>query len=300
MTTFLIILGSLVAVIAGILLYGRYSMMPKFFYKPKKILRRLFSELNDRLPETAKGIIPKQLEYFKWGSPLPFPKYLSVEIRFDRKDARWVQNSFLRKDGFRLATIWFEWNGNKYNANFKCYNGYIDGMTIKPRTRGILNKENITVTKFKMYNDPMEKLDLEVIDEPYASGEAFTGALRELAEKYKLQDAKKPIAPEKRKTLLRVSEVKWPEDLLALLEHTNGFTINEVTVNGFGQLEDVAVEDGNYLVLAEGPGGVLAMKQSKRNTRLKYISVEDETDTRDLGDSFLPALEKFLAIVNDN
>jgi hypothetical protein len=300
MAIFLIILGSLVFVIAAILLYGRYSMMPKFFYKPKPLLKRLFFELNDHLPAAAKGLIPKQLEYFKWGSPLPFPKYLSIDIHFDKKNPQWEKNAFERKDGFKLATIWFEYDTKEYTANFKCYDGHIGGMTISPRTRGILKKKNITITKFKLHNDPMEKLDLEVVDEFYAAGESLPALLLELKDKYTIQEVKKSLPAEKRMLFLRISEVKFPGDYLALVEQTNGFTINDVIVNGLGQYDDVPMNDGNYLMLADGPGAILALKQSKRNTRLKYISVEDETDIRDLGDQFMPALEEFMNIVKDN
>lgn len=37
-------------------------------------------------------------------------------------------------------------------------------------------------------------------------------------------------------------------------------------------------------------------QQSKRLTKLKYHSYEDETDIRDLGDNFLNVLETFLKI----
>ena len=40
----------------------------------------------------------------------------------------------------------------------------------------------------------------------------------------------------------------------------------------------------------------MSIRQSKRTTKIKFHSYEDEADIRDLGDSFLSALDKFIDI----
>ena len=73
------------------------------------------------------------------------------------------------------------------------------------------------------------------------------------------------------------------------------FNINNISVFGLGTFQSVSLDDDNYLMLAEKSNGCLTVKQSKRTTKLKFHSYEDETDIRDLGDNFLKALDTFVA-----
>ena len=300
MITFLIILGSIIAAIAGLLLYGRYSMRQRKLYRMKPLLLQLFTELDKQLPQPGTGLVRKQLDYFKWYAQLSFPKYCTINFHFDSKSPAFESCQFERKDEFTLATLWFGCRQKKYSAAFKCYNGYISGMNIRPNPRGIMRQRNIVVAKFKLHEDPMEKLDLQVVDEYYHSSEIFTGLLQGLKSKCEIDEVKKPLPPPKREMFLRINQTKLPEDYLQLLEQTNGFSIDDVTVYGLGHLTQVYMPDGDYFTLADGPGGVLSAKRSKNLVRLKYISVEDESDKRNRGEAFLPALDKFLAIVKGN
>ncbi|MBN9384285.1 MAG: hypothetical protein J0H74_26270 [Chitinophagaceae bacterium] len=54
--------------------------------------------------------------------------------------------------------------------------------------------------------------------------------------------------------------------------------------------------DANYLTLAQNEVGILSLRQSGRSTKIKFHSVEDESDIRDLGDKFVKALEDFLQV----
>jgi len=120
--------------------------------------------------------------------------------------------------------------------------------------------------------------------------------LQELNQKYKISHIQKPLPEKQRQLFIKLSDTKLPDDYLSLCEQTNGFNINDISVFGLGTFQSVSLDDDNYLMLAEKSNGCLIIKQSKRTTKLKYHSYEDETDIRDLGDKFINALGTFLKI----
>ena len=120
--------------------------------------------------------------------------------------------------------------------------------------------------------------------------------MQELNQKYKISHIQKPLPEKQRQLFIKLSDTKLPDDYLSLCEQTNGFNINDISVFGLGTFQSVSLDDDNYLMLAEKSNGCLIIKQSKRTTKLKYHSYEDETDIRDLGDKFINALGTFLKI----
>jgi hypothetical protein len=297
MVTFLIILGFLILTIVGLAFYSINSRRPKFYKGDLKAFEKsLFTELQNKLPEEVGQLIPKQLDYLKRGVRLYFPKSYTIELYADKTNPLPNELLFNRKDEFKLATISFSLNDTKYKADFQTYLGRVWGMTVRPSPRKILGTKIKTFNKFKLTNDPTEKLDLEIVTENFADNEIFNGILQELKQKYGLTQIMKPLPDKQRELFIKQSETKLPLDYVSLCEQTNGFSINEISVNGLGLWQLVPLDDDNYLMLAEKYNGSLSIKQSKHSTKLKFHSYEDETDIRDLGDNFLKALDTFLKI----
>lgn len=295
MVTFLIILGSLVLAIFLFLLYRNYADRPKFFMGSLKPLEKsLFKELENRLPLQAGSLLSRQLTYLKRGTRLYFPKSLSLELYADKDNPIPADLLFERKDEFKLATLSFIHRDTKYKAEFNTYDGRVLGFTIRPSAKKIRYKVISSFDKFTMHNDPMEKLDLDIITEYYTEGASYEGILNELAQKYTLTNVKKPLPEKQRQLFVKLSESKLPPDYLQLCEQTNGFDIGEIRIAGLGALQSVALDDANYFMLAEKSIGCLSVKQSKRVTQLKFHSYEDETDVKDLGSHFMTALDAFI------
>ena len=297
MATFLIIIGCIILTIVGLAFYSINSRRPKFFKGDLKAFEKsLFSELQNKLPQEVGQLIPKQLDFLKRGVRLYFPKSYTLELYDDKTNPLPNDLLFNRKDEFKLATISFSHNDTKYKADFQTYSGRVWGMTVRPSPRKILGTKIKIIDKFKLNNDPTEKLDFEIVTEYFADNEFLNGTLQDLKQKYGLTQIKKPLPDKQRELFIKQSETKLPFDYISLCEQTNGFNINEVSVGGLGSWQSVPLDDDNYLMLAEKSVGCLTIKQSKRSTKLKYHSYEDETDIRDLGDNFLNALDIFLKI----
>ena len=297
MATFLIIIGCIILTIVGLAFYSINSRRPKFFKGDLKAFEKsLFNELQNKLPQEVGQLIPKQLDFLKRGVRLYFPKSYTLELYDDKTNPLSNDLLFNRKDEFKLATISFSHNDTKYKADFQTYSGRVWGMTVRPSPRKILGTKIKIFDKFKLNNDPTEKLDFEIVTEYFAENEILNGTLQDLKQKYGLTQIKKPLPNKQRELFIKKSETKLPLDYISLCEQTNGFNINDVSVGGLGSWQSVPLDDDNYLMLAEKSVGCLTIKQSKRSTKLKYHSFEDETDIRDLGDHFLNALDIFLKI----
>lgn len=297
MVTFLIITGCVILTIVGLAFYSINSRRPKFFKGDLKAFEKsLFTELQNKLPQDVGQLIPKQLDFLKRGVRLYFPKSYTLELYDDKTNSLSKELLFNRKDEFKLATISFSHNDTKYKADFQTYSGRVWGMTVRPSPKTILGTKIKTFDKFKLTNDPTEKLDFEIVTEYFADNQTFNGILQELKQKYFLTQIKKPLPDKQRELFIKQSDTKLPLDFISLCEQTNGFNIKEASFGGLGSWQSVPLEDDNYLMLAEKSNGCLTIKQSKRSTKLKYHSYEDETDIRDLGDSFLKALDTFLKI----
>lgn len=297
METFIIVIGCVILTIVGLGFYSINSRRPKFFNGDLKPFEKsLFCELQNTLPQDVGLLIPKQLDYLKRGVRLYFPKSYTIELYAEKTNALPNELLFNRKDEFKLATISFAHNNIKYKANFQTYSGRIWGMTVRPSPKKILGTKIKTFHKFKLINDPTERLDFEIVTEYFTDNETFNGPLQELKQNYSLTQIKKPLPDKQRDLFIKQCETKLPADYISLCEQTNGFKINEASVSGLGSWQSVPLEDDNYIMLAEKNGGCLTIKQSKRSTKLKYHSYEDETDIRDLGDNFLKALDTFLKI----
>ena len=297
MVTFIIVIGCVILTIVGLGFYSINSRRPKFFNGDLKPFEKsLFCELQSKLPQDVGLLIPKQLDYLKRGVRLYFPKSYTIELYAEKTNALPNELLFNRKDEFKLATISFAHNNIKYKADFQTYSGRIWGMTVRPSPKKILGTKIKKFHKFKLINDPTEILDFEIVTEYFTDNETFNGPLQELKQNYSLTQIKKPLPDKQRDLFIKQCETKLPADYISLCEQTNGFRINEASVSGLGSWQSVPLEDDNYLMLAEKSGGCLTIKQSKRSTKLKYHSYEDETDIRDLGDKFLKALDTFLKI----
>jgi len=283
--------------IIGLAFYSMNSRRPKYFKGDLNAFEKsLLNELQNKLPTDVGQLIPKQLDFLKRGVRLYFPESYTLELYSDKTNPLPNELLFNRKDEFKLATISFAHNDTKYKADFQTYSGRIWGMTVRPSPKKILGTKIKTFDKFKLSNDPTEKLDFEIVTEYFADDETFTGILQDLKQKYGLTHIKKPLPSKQRELFIKQCETKLPADYISLCEQTNGFSVNELAVSGLGSWQSVPLDDDNYLMLAEKSIGCLIIKQSKRSTKLKYHSYEDETDIRDLGDSFLSALDTFLKI----
>lgn len=297
MVTFLIITGCIILTIVGLAFYSINSRRPKFFRGDLKAFEKsLFTELQNKLPQEVGQLIPKQLDFLKRGVRLYFPKSYTLELYDDKTNPLSNELLFNRKDEFKLATISFTHNDTKYKADFQAYSGRVWGMTVRPSSRKILGTKVKAFDKFKLTNDPTEKLDFEIVTEYFADNEVLNGTLQHLKQKYGLTQIKKPLPSKQREQFIKQSETKLPLDYISLCEQTNGFNINEMSVGGLGSWQSVPLDDDNYLMLAEKSSGCLTIKQSKRSTKFKYHSYEDEADIRELGDNFLNALDTFLKI----
>jgi hypothetical protein len=297
MITILITISCVILTIIGLVYYSINSRRPKFFRGDLKAFEiSLFTELGNKLPQEVGPLISKQLDFLKRGVRLYFPKSYTLELYADKINPLSKKILFNRKDEFKLATILFTHNKIKYRADFQTYSGRVWGITVRPSPRKILGIKIITFDKFKLSNDPTEKLDFEILTEYFAENEVFNSTLQDLKQKYVLTQIKKPLPDKQKELFIKQSETKLPLDYISLCKQTNGFNINDVSVGGLGSWQSVPLEDDNYLILAEKSNGCLTIKQSKRSTKLKYHSYDDETNIRDLGDNFLKALETFLKI----
>jgi hypothetical protein len=297
MSTFLIILSAIILALIALAWYSSYKRRPKFFKGGLKPLEKaLYTELQNHLPVTITPLIPSQLSHLKRGVRLYFPGSYTLEL-YENKDNPIDENSlFERKDNFKLATISFTSGTTKYKAEFQTYSGRIWGLIVRPNPKNILGINKIHVEKFKLNNDPSEKLNLEIIPEFYDPTDIFEGIVAVLKSKYNLKDIQKPLPENQQHLFIRLSETKFPPGYLELIKQTNGFTVDDAKVYGLGPFEPVPLDDGNYLTIAEKSTGCLGIKQSQRKTSLKYFSYEDETDVRDLGEEYLTALQKFIEI----
>lgn len=297
MVTFLIIIGCIILTIFGLAIVLARARRPRFFRGDLKTFEKsIFTELQNKMPPEVGQLISGQLGYLKRGVRLYFPKSYSLELYQDKTNPIPNELLFNRKDEFKLAILSFTHKNIKYKADFQTYSGRIWGMTVRPSPKKILGTKIKTFRQFKLTNDPTEKHDFEIVTEYFDENEAFSSILKDLKEKYRLTQIKKPLPEKQRALFIKLSETKLPLDYLSLCEQTNGFCINDVFVAGLGTWQSVPLSDDNYLMLAETNVGCLLIKQSKRSTRLRYHSYEDETDIRDLGDNFLIALDTILKI----
>lgn len=297
MVTFLIIIGCVILTMVGLAFYSINSRRPKFFSgNLKPFEKSIFQELENKLPSPVGQLIPQQLKYLKRGVRLYFDKSYTLELYEDKTNPLPNEILFNRKDEFKLSTISFSHNETKYKAEFKTYSGMLYGLTVRPSPKKILGTAIKTFDKFTLNNDPTEKLDLQIVTEYFADTDIFDGNLEELNKKHNINNVQKPLPEKQRQLFIKFSDTKLPDDYLLLCEQTNGFRVNDASVFGLGTFQPISLDDDNYLMLAEKSNGCLIIKQSKRTTKLKFHSYEDETDIRDLGDNFLKALDTFIAI----
>ena len=190
MTT-LTIIGVIVLTIICLGLYIVNSRRPKFFTGDLKPLEKtLFAELQKNLDGSTSALITNQLLELKRGVRLYFEKSYNLELYDDKKFAIENENLFNRKDEFKLATLTFTHKSTKYTAEFNTYSGRVWGITVRPNPKAILSSKNITVDKFKLNNDPTEKLELEVKIEYYSPDNVFKGVLHQLQTKHPLTKSK--------------------------------------------------------------------------------------------------------------
>lgn len=296
MTTFLIIIGCIILTIVGLAIYLINSRRPKFFRGDLKPFEKsLYKELEDQLPPSIAQLIPQQLNYLKRGVRLYFDKSYTLELYEDKTNPLPENILFNRKDEFKLSTLSFSHNDTKYKAEFKTASGMLYGLTVRPSPKKISRATIKKFDKFTLNNDPAEKLDLEIVTEFCNDSDDLNGLISDLRKTHSLSNIKKPLPEKQRQLFIKLSDTKLPEDYILLCNQTNGFDIDNASVFGLGTFQSVSLDDDNYLMLAEKSNGCLTIKQSKRTTKLKYHSYEDETDIRDLGDNFLKALETFIA-----
>jgi hypothetical protein len=297
MVTFLIITGVLILGIVGLAFYLPYHNRPKFFRGSLKPFEKsLFSELENKLGSPAGQLISKQLACLKRGVRLYFAKSYTLELYEEKNDPIPDIILFERKDEFQLATLSFTVGETKYQAEFTTYSGRVWGMKVRPNPKKLFSRTLTKFDRFKLNNDPMEQLGLGINVEYYPEGAHFEGLLGEFSKKYVLSEVQKPLPKKQKELFLKLSETKWPADFLELCDQTNGFKIDGIQVAGFGSMQELALEDGNYLTIAEKEGGCLSIRKAKKKTELKYHSYEDETAAKDLGNNFLAALESFVRI----
>lgn len=297
MLTLLTIIGIIIFSFVGLALYAINSRRPKFFRGNLKSLeKRLFKELENRLGSPAGQLIPKQLVYLKRGVRLYFQKSYTLELYEAKKNPLPNDILFERKDEFKLATLSFTVAETKYKAEFTTYSGRIWGITVRPNPKRLLISSIKEFDKFKLNNEPMEKIDQEIAVEYYPVGENFAGLLGKLANEHVLSEVRKPLPQKQKELFFKLSETKFPNDFLDLCDQANGFKIDGVHVSGLGGMQAVALEDDNYLMIAEKDAGCLSIRRTKKKTELKYHSYEDKTDIRDLGDNFIAALDMFIRI----
>lgn len=291
---------TIIGIIVLILILGVYlinSRRPKFFTGDLKPLEKtLFAELKKNLDNSTSTLITNQLQKLKRGVRLYFEKSYNLELYDDKKSAIETENLFNRKDEFKLATLTFTLNATKYTAEFNTYSGRVWGITVRPNPKAILSSTSITVDKFKLNNDPTEKLNLAVKTEYYSPNAVFKGALQELQAKHPLTKVSKPLSDNQKSLFVKLTETKLPGDYLKLMNETNGFSINDTSIHGLSDLQNIPLDDNNYLVLADNSSGHLLLEQSKTKTIIKYQSIENESDSRDLGDNFIEALEQLMKI----
>jgi hypothetical protein len=262
----------------------------------KPLEKRLFEQLARQLSGPVGEIVSKQMTVLQRGERLRFSKSYLLHIVAEKKNALPDDLLFTRRDEFKLATIWFTVAETKYKAEFTAYAGRIWDLKIWPKPSGALRRAITSIDRFKVNNDPMEELDLEVKVEFYQQEETLNGLLGNLEKQYTLTEVRKAIPDPQRKLFVKLSETKFPADFLELYEQTNGFVIDGVQVEGFGSMWTVDLEDGSYWVIAEKEGGTLSIRKSSRKAQLKYHSTEDESDIRPLGSEFLSALDIFMNI----
>jgi hypothetical protein len=292
----LTILGSIILILVALAFYSINSRRPKFFRgELNPFEKSLYKALENKIG-AAGQLIPLQLNYLNRGVRLYFEKSYTLELYQNKENLLPKDILFNRKDEFKLSTLGFSHNKTKYTATFKTNSGMLYALTVKPNPKRIFGKEIHSFEKFTIHNDPTEKLDLEVDTEYFTASDKITGILEELMSKYKIINIQKPLPEKQQQLFTKLSETKLPEDYLLLCNQTNGFEIDEATVFGLGNIEQVSLDDDNHLILAEHRAGCLVIKQSKRPTKLKYQSYEDATDIRDLDYRFLKALEIFMKI----
>jgi hypothetical protein len=297
MVIFLVILAVIILLIAGLRIYAVITKPRKSFRGDLKPLEKsLFEELRKNLSAEAAELVLKQLAYLKRGDRIYFDKSFSLELYPDKDNPMPENILFNRKDEYQLATITFTIEGTKHKAQINTYSGRIWGMTVRPNPKKYLHKPAMSFDKFTLNNDPMEKLDLEVVTEFYDDIDHVNGLLGDLKKSHTITQVKKPLPDKQRQLFIRLSETKFPEDYLSLCDQANGFEIDGVSVFGLEALRSLQLEDNNYLMLAEKEGGCLLIKRSKRSATMKYYSVEDETDVRSLDGSFIQALKTFISI----
>jgi len=165
MLIFLAILGGIfllfvLAVVVG-RLYEKYTLGPRSFkggLKPLEIA--LFKELETRLTNGGGEVVSHQARNINRGKRSYFHKRYLLELY---GNSSYIELLFTRKDSFKLATLSFVFASEKYNVEFKAYDGSIVEMTVKPSCKKILWTNKPVITKFRLANDPMEALDLKVI-----------------------------------------------------------------------------------------------------------------------------------------
>ena len=300
MTTFLIIIGVVAGIIGLIflgLVYAAYQRRPKFFKNGLKPLeKKLLEELANHLPAEIASLVSQQIPFFKRGCRSYFPKSYVFEITDEENNRIPPDGLFKRKDEFKLATLTFSHGASHFRAEFSTYNGKVRDVIVRPSVSYMLQATNIKPNKFKLVNDPSEHLDIAVQVEFFEPATKFTGALGEIGEFLDLKDVRKPLPEEQQQLFIRLTPAKLPPDYIELMKETNGFIVHDCSVFGFGPLERVSMEDGDYLMLAGKEGGCLCVKASKSRTVLKYFDYSDENNVKKLSSEFLTALDEFMDI----
>src|SRR4051794_7247927 len=126
MIIFLIIIGILALFFIILAIAVINDRRTRFFNgKLKPLEKKLFAELETRLPASAGMLIPKQLAKLTEGSRLYFSKSYTLDLYTHKNNPLEEDSLFTRKDEFKLATLAFTHTNIQYTAEFKTYAGRI-------------------------------------------------------------------------------------------------------------------------------------------------------------------------------
>lgn len=180
-------------------------------------------------------------------------------------------------------------SGEQLRSDIVFHEGRISSLEFSKPPKTILSAGEFQLQKVDIYQDLMTRNSCA----PSGSADDSTGLLNELCQRFDLKDLVAPVSERDLSRYLAQTPTVFPDDLVALLRETNGFSVRGWTFYGTNPRRLVIPDENLQITAEDAEGNALCFREDETTPAvLLYDQIDNET--KKIWSSFLDALTEVL------
>ncbi len=219
-----------------------------------KLEARLLDELKAHLAPDAKRIVSAQLDAVNLVQRTSDTREVRLYCMKDRRvDWNAVTPLSVPVKELRFATIKFSMEGAaaKITADFLIVNGYLSFIEFDNTVRSVLNRDNIVIHSVMIHQNPLRPFQEPAQALTVPSTVPLRGWLDRLSQNHSVTNFSPALAAEDRQRLAKFYGTIFPDEYLELVSQTEGCVIENCSISGLANLQEIELGGIKYLVLGQ-------------------------------------------------